>query len=177
MSKVLSSLAIVAVAFSANAALACKGDSARFHDVALSSDGVVSRFVMVKKPSDAQKANASEKMESVVRDRVKLEKGDELTLNSGLRVVDAAFHVTVKAIDQSRDARGVFFTTYEVTEAMTSNFAGQGVVTTKKFNTKVISNYSGNGVYARSCGHVEQMEIAPPADGEKRQNSFETAPQ
>lgn len=153
MSKIL---ALVAAFTTQSVLAACPGGMMHIHDLNLSSDGMLTRTVTVEKKSDAQRANSSAtpKYVTVVRDRIKLERDDEITMNAALEMVDASVIVNIKVNDQKRDEKGVFSTTYKVVQTDIASFAGMEQVSKKAFLAKVSSNYVGNGTYSRGCGEV-----------------------
>lgn len=152
-------LSLAFAALTADASVACPGSVLKIHDVTLNSDGMITRSVTVKKQSDAQNADKNDKYVSMVRDVMKIERGDEIVLNAGLQMVDASVYVKLKLKDQERDEKGVFSTTFEVLETMVSSFGGNHEVAQKAYLAKIVSNYAGNGTYTKSCGEVIQTEM------------------
>lgn len=160
MPNVLVSLSLILAAFSANVSVACPSAALKFHDVTVSSDGVITRKVtVIKKHSDSQNAESNPKYVSVVRDVLKIEKGDEIVLNAGLEFRDASAFIKLKLKEQDRDAKGVLSTTFEVRETMISSFSGVETKAQKAYLAKIVSNYIGNGTYAKGCGEVIKTEI------------------
>lgn len=164
MSKILA----LVVAFAAQSALACPSSTLKIHDLTLNSDGLLTRTVTVKQESDSQngKASANPKYASVVRDRIQLERDDEITMNAGLQMVDASVVVKVKVKDQHRDEQGIISTTYKILQTNVGSFAGIEQVSQKAYLAKVMSSYLGGGMHARGCGEVviTALEITEEAN-------------
>ncbi len=163
---VASTFALLATAGFASSALACESSTLKFHDITIAADGTVSRSVYVPRDSDGQrKSGGLLRYSRVVRDSVKLENFDELTLNALPKAVDQTYKIKVRREAQEGDAGGIISTTYKITEIGISSFGG--VIQPAVENTyyaRVKSNYLGNGDYSRACGEVTKMEIDFPID-------------
>jgi len=149
MSKILA----LVVAFTAQSAFACPSSTLKIHDITLNSDGLLTRTVTVKQESDSQNGkSANPKYVSVVRDRIQLERDDEITMNAGLQMVDNSVVVKVKVKDQHRDEQGIISTTYKILQTSVGSFAGIEQVSQKAFLAKVMSSYVGGGMHTIGCG-------------------------
>ena len=149
-------LSLSAALFAVSAQASCP----TFHevkDVRLLGDGHIVRTELVEKLTDGQTNRSKREFISVVRDSIALNYGDEITMNTAVGIEDALFQVKVVLLTQELDLKGVFSTTYAVTEISTALFGGanrQNNRSYKSYTAQVITPYMGNGKYNRSCGLV-----------------------
>lgn len=158
-------------AFLASAsAFACPADHYVVERIALDANGVLTRSevrpVQMSKrcARKHRKSGEAPKWENVVVDRIALGENDEISLNAAPDMQDASVQLVVRIQSQSRDAKGVFSTTYAVREIWTSSWGGQSK-SEKRSHVTVKSNYLGEGKHADSCGSVEILELKPPTYG------------
>jgi hypothetical protein len=161
-----SAFALFATFGVATSALACPGGALEFHDISVSAEGTVSRRVFVKRDTDGQDSSgAPVEYARVVRDSIKLENEDEITLNALPSAVDQTYKIKIRREAQDADKGGVISTTYKVTEISVPGFGGvYRPPVEKTYLARVKGNYQGNGRYVMGCGEVTKMEIDFPAD-------------
>lgn len=137
----------LSLSFGGVRAFACPGEKYELHQVALDSNGILTR---------------SEHRESVVvvTDQIKVGHLDEITLNASPGMQDASVQLSVKLKAQKKDSKGIFSTTYLVREIWTS-YWGRTSKTEKISAVTVASSYLGNGKYShRKCGWVDVKELS-----------------
>lgn len=152
---------VLVSAFAATTAFACPAQNYQVGDVSLSSDGVVTRVIYVDQSTDSQKANAPKVSVPVVRDRIFLAPGDVIMLNTNPTMMDAMIQLEVRGKSQSRDAKGIFSTTYFVRQIFTPMMGGVSQKSIEKTEIVTVKGaYTGNGTYSRDCGgSVEKIDI------------------
>jgi hypothetical protein len=159
MSRVLSITFLSAIAL-CSSALACPPENFQVGNVTLSPDGVISRFFYVERTPDGQRNSTEKESVPVVRDRIRLEAGDLITLNSRPQAMDALFQVEVREKAQDRDEKGVFSTTYFVKEIQTPTLDGSNQKSIEKSSVVTVkSNYLGQGTYSKGCGEIVQVSV------------------
>jgi hypothetical protein len=150
------------VGMSSAAQAACDGTNVQIKNLTLNSDGVVTRSVYVKKDVAAANGNpATVKFVPIVRDTLKIEKGDSVILNAAPSMVDASLKAEITMKDQDRDAQGIFSTTYHVVEVRANSFGGVTAKTSRTaYLAEVKSTYIGKGTYSKNaCGSVIKTNL------------------
>jgi hypothetical protein len=160
--------AIALVGFTASALAACPTKGHAIKLVNLHSDGTVTRSFYVKKDSDSQRTKRAPKYVAVVRDSIMLVEGDELKLDVSPTMVDQTLIARIKLIDQDRDEKGIFSSTFHVVELASGNFGGPTKAVKTAYLAKVVSAYAGNGTYNRGCGEVIKTQLDLESSGDVR---------
>jgi hypothetical protein len=159
MSHKITLLALAAL--TSASALACPGATLQIRNLNLNAEGVVTRSVYVRKMVESEDGGpATAKLVPIVRDSLKIERGDALTLNAAPSMVDASLFAEIKIKEQDRDAKGILSTTYHVVEVAQSSFGGVHEKAIRHaYLATVKSNYLGNGTYSRGCGEVIKTDL------------------
>lgn len=150
----------VLAAFGMSASVYAACPTLQIKQLTLNADGTVTRTTLKRKDVDGQHGRApTVKYIPVVRDQLKLEKHDLITLNASPTMVDASLNVEIYVKEQDRDEQGVFSTTYHVIEFATSSFGGPRKPFKTAYLAQVKSNYLGDGAYSNGCGEVIRTNL------------------
>lgn len=162
MIRIFSQLAFVLAAFAGLSApvWACPTAGHPIKLINLTSDGIVTRSVYVRKDIDGQNGKrANPKFIRVVRDRIQLEHDDVVVLDAAPTMVDAKLLVQIKLKEQDRDEKGILSSTYHVVELASGSFGGPTKTIKTAYLATVKGNYLGNGTYSRGCGEVIKIDL------------------
>lgn len=155
-----SMVVLASIGLSVSAFAVCPDANHAIKTLSLNSDGVVTRSVFVQKDKHTIDCHSTEaEFVPTIRDRIKLERGDVLSLNASPTMIDSTLIAEITLKDQDRDAQGIFSTTYHVVENATNSFGGKNKATKTAYLVTVKSTYLGNGTYSRGCGDVEKTDL------------------
>ena len=164
MKNILLVIVAAAFTFGATTVLACPPEAYEVFQVALDANGVMTRTETHEVPAYDDDEDGKKVWETVVVDRIALVPGDVVKLNAAPGMMDARVTLEVKRTAQKSDAKGTFFTSYQVRQIVTSEWGGEP--SDKSALVTVRSTYLGKGKRAKGCGSVEVTKLPGISDAQ-----------
>lgn len=135
----------------------CPATSYPIKLLTLNADGIVTRSVYIRKDIVGKGKNpAGTKFIPVVRDSIKIEHGDLLTLNASPSTVDTRITAEIAIKSQDRNEKGMLLsTTYHVVETTTNSFTAPADNSIRNAYLVTVKNPTDS----RSCGEVVKTDL------------------